>query len=105
MYWFSAHGILIEYTHILVPVDGESEGTRDRCGRHIQPMRHYLRSTPVLFENFPLLYAKSVLLIDYHESEIRECDRFLDERMRTKYDIGLSTFESLASIFFHPRSE
>ena len=93
--------VLIEYRDILITVDRECKRTRDRSRRHIEPMRHDLRSATVLFEDFPLLDSESVLLVYHYESEVRECDGVLYECVRPEYDVCLARLESLPGIFLH----
>ena len=68
-------------------------------------MRDDFRLTTILFENFSLFYSEPVLFIDDDESETRELDRVLDERMGSEDDICFSGLESFSSIFLHPGSE
>ncbi len=82
---------LIEHRDIEITVESESQGARDRRGRHHQHVG--IGAGPA--KSQALVDAEAVLLIDDHEPQSLKIDIFLYERVCADNQLGLTGAEAL----------
>lgn len=101
-------GILIQDRNILISVECERERPWDRSRRHIESMgieSIFFITRKKMLERFPLFYAKSMLLIDDHESERCKSDRILNQRMCPEEDFYVTPANLIFYRFFFFRGD
>ncbi len=83
----SARWQLVEHRDVEVSVDGHRRRPRYRRGRHDEDVGQRIgrRLGP---KRGSLLDAEAMLLVDHHDTEGREHDRVLDQRVGTDDEIG-----------------